>query len=246
MDPEDRSADRAIAVVVAAGGEPDLARLAALGAGERRVIAADSGAAHALDAGLDIDVVVGDLDSIDPALLATLEGRGVVIERHPVTKDQTDLELAIDVAIRDGATTVHVVAGHGGRVDQSMANAFVLAAPAYAHVRMHAVLDSALVSVVHGGGSVSIDGAPGDVVTLLPVHGEAIGVRTTGLEYPLHGETLMAGTTRGVSNVLLDRRATVSIDDGTLLVIRPGPELPPTVLPGADRSGPNPSTDGDR
>lgn len=224
-----RSGDGArVAVVVAAGGSPDLGQLAAFSGDEALlVVAADSGAAHAVSAGLDIDVLVGDLDSIDPALLASLDAAGVSIERHPVAKDATDLELAIEVALREGATTVHVVGGHGGRVDQSFANAFIVSSPVYAHVRMHAILDSARVSVVHGGGAISFDGAPGDVVTLLPMHGDAVGVRTSGLEYPLHGETLRAGTTRGVSNVLLDREATVSLEGGTLLVVRPGPELPP-------------------
>ena len=147
------------------------------------------------------------------------------VERHPVAKDATDLELAIEVAIREGADAVTVVGGHGGRVDQSFANAFVIASPAYKHISMHAILDSALVSVVHGGGGVTFLGAPGDVVTLLPLHGDAIGVRTEGLEYPLRGETLTAGTTRGVSNILLDREATVSLESGTVLVVRPGPEV---------------------
>jgi thiamine pyrophosphokinase len=110
-------------------------------------------------------------------------------------------------------------------VDQSFANAFVIASPVYAHVSMHAVLDSALVSVVHGGGGVTFVGDPGDVVTILPLHGDAVGVRTEGLEYPLRGEMLRAGTTRGVSNVLLGREATVSIEEGTVLVVRPSPEL---------------------
>ena len=222
------SSDARPAVVVAGGEVPDLGLLAAVGGAAVLVVAADSGAAHAVEAGLTIDVVVGDFDSIDPALLAELEADGVRVERHPVAKDATDLELAIEIALREGATEVHVVGGHGGRVDQSFANAFIVSSPAYKHVRMHAVLDSARVSVVHGGGVVSFDGAPGDVVTLLPMHGDAVGVRTTGLEYPLHGEMLRAGTTRGVSNVLLDRHATVAIEEGTLLVVRPGPENPLT------------------
>lgn len=216
-----------VAIVVAAGGTPDLVQLADLSGPDVFVVAADSGAAHAVAAGLPIDVVVGDFDSIDPDLLARLRAEGVRVERHPPAKDATDLELAIEVAVREGADTVHIVGGHGGRVDQSFANAFVLASPAYAHVAMHGVLDSARVSVVHGPGTVSFDGAAGDVVTLLPMHGDAIGVRTIGLEYPLHGETLRSGTTRGVSNVLLDRDASVSIESGTLLVVRPGPEIPP-------------------
>ena len=213
------------AIIIIGGVRPDVNLVAALESEGALVIAADSGAVHAKAAGLTIDIAVGDFDSIPPTLLKELESAGVKIERHPAVKDATDLELAIDVAIREGADVITIVGGHGGRVDQSFANAFVIASPAYAHVSMHAILDSALVSVVHGGGGVTFVGDPGDVVTILPLHGDAVGVRTEGLEYPLQGEGLLAGTTRGVSNVLLDHEATVSIDEGTVLVVRPSPEL---------------------
>jgi len=212
------------AIIVMGGVAPDVQLAAALERDGVLVIAADSGAVHARAAGLAIDIAVGDFDSIPSPLLEELESSGVRVERHPIAKDATDLELAIDVAIREGADVITVVGGHGGRVDQSFANVFVIASPTYAHVSMHALLDSALVSVVHGGGGVTFIGAPGDVVTILPLHGDAMGVRTVGLEYPLHGDTLTAGTTRGVSNVLLDREASVSLDAGTLLIVRPGPE----------------------
>lgn len=213
------------AIIVMGGVRPDVALAAALDSEGVLVIAADSGAIHAQAAGLAIDIAVGDFDSIPQALLLELETAGVQVERHPRAKDATDLELAIDVAIREGADAITIVGGHGGRVDQSFANVFVIASPSYAHISMHAILDSALVSVVHGGGGVTFVGAPGDVVTILPLHGDAQGVRTEGLEYPLRGEILPSGTTRGVSNVLVDREATVSLDGGTILVVRPGPEV---------------------
>jgi thiamine pyrophosphokinase len=213
------------AIIVIGGVRPDVNLAAALESEGALVIAADSGAVHAKAAGLTIDIAVGDFDSIPPTLLQELESAGVKIERHPAAKDATDLELAIDVAIREGADVITIVGGHGGRVDQSFANAFVIASPTYAHVSLHAILDSALVSVVHGGGGVTFVGDPGDVVTILPLHGDAVGVRTEGLEYPLRGEGLPAGTTRGVSNVLVDREATVSLEKGTVLVVRPSPEL---------------------
>lgn len=212
------------AIIIIGGVRPGVNLAAALESEGALVIAADSGAVHAKAAGLTIDIAVGDFDSIPPTLLQELESTGVKIERHPVAKDATDLELAIDVAIRQGADVITIVGGHGGRVDQSFANAFVISSPSYSHVSMHAILDSALVSVVHGGGGVTFVGDPGDVVTILPLHGDAVGVQTEGLEYPLRGERLPAGTTRGVSNVLLKHEATVSIEEGTVLVVRPSPE----------------------
>jgi thiamine pyrophosphokinase len=64
-----------------------------------------------------------------------------------------------------------------------------------------------------------IEGQPGDVVSLIPIGGDVEGVTTQGLEYPLKAETLLFGTTRGISNVLLGNAATVTIQSGILLCI---------------------------
>ncbi len=76
-------------------------------------------------------------------------------------------------------------------------------------------------SVVRGGTPRVLDGDVGSLVSLLPVHGDAEGVRTSGLVYPLHGERLPAGTGRGVSNLVATAPAAVSVDRGTLLVVQP-------------------------
>src|SRR5437762_725703 len=62
-------------------------------------------------------------------------------------------------------------------------------------------------------------GTVGDVVTLLALRGNAEGVRTQGLRYPLAGETLPFGAARGLSNVVVSRPASVACDRGVLLVI---------------------------
>jgi thiamine pyrophosphokinase len=64
-------------------------------------------------------------------------------------------------------------------------------------------------------------------VTLLPVQGPARGVTTDGLLYPLAGEDLLPGTSRGVSNQLLHESATVTVADGVLVAIQPGQLGPP-------------------
>ena len=103
------------AIIIIGGVRPDVNLAAALESEGALVIAADSGAVHAKAAGLTIDIAVGDFDSIPPMLLVELESAGVKIERHPAVKDATDLELAIDVAIREGADVITIVGGHGGR-----------------------------------------------------------------------------------------------------------------------------------
>src|SRR5690625_4159019 len=190
-------------VVVVAGGPgatpPVDAACLPVGA---RVIAADSGLDHARRLGLTVELVVGDLDSVTPAALAAAEAEGTRVERHPVAKDQTDLELALDHAIGHSPGEVTVIATAGGRLDHLLAVVSVIAAPAYAAATMHAWIGGTFTAVVRPGQPASLVGPVGSLVTLLPWAGPALGVSTRGLAYPLTGEDLMLGTSRGVSNEL--------------------------------------------
>ena len=80
--------------------------------------------------------------------------------------------------------------------------------------------------VLRGGGQQQLDGADGDLVTLLPLDGDAVGVRTVGLQYALDGETLHSGRTRGLSNEVEEAPASVSLERGSLLVIETRKEQP--------------------
>lgn len=212
------------AVVVVAGGGPPHPRAAGGLPAGCRVVAADSGLVHAQALGLDVDLVVGDMDSVDGARLDLAAAEGVRVERHPVAKDHTDLELALRRAseMLEGAAgrgRIVVIGGAGGRLDHLLAVAMLLASPAYADVAVEARLGPALLHVVRK--KVTLRGRPGDLVTLLPVHGPVVDVTTDGLRYPLERERLPDGTSRGVSNELVTSTATVSLSGGVLLVIQP-------------------------
>jgi thiamine pyrophosphokinase len=202
------------AVVVASGEGPELTLPPA-----ETVVAADGGLLRARALGLGVDVVVGDLDSATPEALAAAEAEGARIVRHPQAKDATDLELALDEAVALGARRVLVVASAGGRLDHLLGSVLLLAAERYAALELDALVGDALVHVVRG--ERTLRGAPGELLTLVPLGGAADGVTTAGLEYPLRGETLAPGTTRGVSNVFLDTEARVTLERGVLLAIRP-------------------------
>ena len=186
---------------------------------DRLVIAADSGLDHAHALGFHADLLVGDLDSVDADLLRAARENGTKIEHHPVEKDATDLELALEAARSRGATRVTVVGGTGGRLDHLLANALLLAAPRFGDLELDALLPPARVTVVRNERMLS--GRVGALCTLLPAGGPADGVTTTGLRYPLRDERLAAGTTRGVSNVFVDVTATVVVRAGVLLAIQP-------------------------
>lgn len=208
-----------VKAIVVAGGDaaPDDA---ALLAGADLVIAADSGAAWLAGRGIRPDLVVGDMDSVDPALLERLAADGATIERHPADKDASDAELAVDRAVRGGADEVVIIGAlRGGRLDHELANLLLLADPEWQARRLRIVRGGTTARALHGGEALTLDGVEGDLVTLLPVGGEAIGVRTHGLQFPLGGETLRFGRSRGLSNRVRQAPASVSLDGGTLLVI---------------------------
>jgi len=186
------------------------------------VIAADSGLALAPQLGYDVDLVVGDLDSVDPADLDAAVAAGALVERHDADKDRTDLELALEAARTRGAQRVHVVGGAGGRLDHVLANALCLASATWAGMEVSATFGSAGVWVVHAAAELS--GRPGDFVSLMPIGGPAHGVRTEGLRWQLAGETLHPASGRGVSNELTAETAVVTLESGALLVVLPGRE----------------------
>ena len=186
------------------------------------VVAADAGAEVALALGIAVDVAVGDFDSISSESLAILERSGARIEPHPRDKEATDLALALDAALGYSPRRILVVGGAGGRLDHLLGELLLLGADAYAGVVLDALLGSAAVHVVRG--ERSLTGTPGELVSLHALHGPAVGVVTEGLVYPLRGETLPAGSSRGISNVFAAEEARISLERGVVLAVRPGEE----------------------
>jgi len=208
-----------VRAIVVAGGDAaseDAGQLA----GADLVVAADSGAAWLDRLGVRPDVVIGDMDSVEPSTLDRLEADGVTIERHAADKDASDAELAVGRAIEAGADEVVIIGALGGdRLDHELANLLLLADPRWRGARLRIVRDRTTVRALRGGESLDLNATAGDSVTLLPVSGDAIGVRTAGLRYPLDGEALVFGRAQGLSNVIEQAPASVSLERGALLVI---------------------------
>ncbi len=209
--------------LVFAGGDPPPPGLADVLPAASIVIAADSGLDHASHLGVEVGRVVGDMDSVDRALLDSL-GDEVRVDRHPIAKDATDLELALEAALEVPTDELIVVGGHGGRSDHFLANALLLGAQRFAHIRIRWFAGSDLLDVVHR--SVALRGPIGATVSLVPLS-DCTGVTTTGLAWGLHDARLPAGTTRGVSNRFDAAEMTVTVASGSLLVIQPGALGPP-------------------
>lgn len=194
-------------------------RLRAVLADVDLVIAADGGLAHAVTLGLRTDVLVGDLDSADPTLVATAEADGTHIERHPAAKDETDLELALRRAAEAAPAKVTLVGAHGGRIDHELANLALIAQRRWFDAGLSLVADDGhrTVHIVHD--HVDLAEPAGTTISVLPWLGSATGVDERGMQWDLTDATLDAGTSQGMSNVAKAPTQHISVTTGILLVI---------------------------
>ncbi len=206
------------AVIVANGviGAPARARARAQAAD--LLMSADGGARHILAWGLRPAIVVGDMDSLDDETLGRLTAAGARLARHPIHKDETDLELALDLALAEGATEITILGALGGRLDQTLANILLLTAPRFQAAPI--LIEDDGQQLFLGRSPVALRGAPGDLVSLIPLSPAVTGITTAGLEYPLRDASLYLGLTRGISNVMLGDAATITFETGLLLVSR--------------------------
>lgn len=183
------------------------------------IIAADGGANLCAKAGYIPHTLIGDLDSIDPQLLEQYRQQGVTIHRHPARKNATDLELALDMALAASATDVDLFGATGGRWDMSLSNISLACHEKYRAIAIAIHDHSTHMQILHQGSHV-VAAAIGSTVSLLPIRGDVHGVSLEGFEYPLDKEDLHFGTSRGLSNVMEEERATIRFTSGVLAVIR--------------------------
>ena len=221
-------------IVIANGNPPSPQNVQRWYHAQDVLICADGGAAAALRLGLHPHHAVGDFDSLSVEDVGRLESMGTQLHRHPPAKDETDLELALLLAVEmlaEAGDTVDreivILGALGGRIDHELANMMLLAMPQLSGIRVliaHGAVQMSLIDARHNPCTLTLHGQAGDLVSLVPFGGDAHGIRTERLEYPLRDESLVIGPARGVSNVMLEHTAAVSLQQGLLLCVQTAQE----------------------
>ncbi|MGD2101945.1 MAG: thiamine diphosphokinase [Acidimicrobiia bacterium] len=181
------------------------------------VVAADSGYDLAVAEGINVDVLIGDMDSIAAETIPS----HVIVERHRTDKDKTDLELALERVVIERPARIVVVGGAGGRFDHELATAALLTSRRWADIaEIDWVTTRGWVYVIRGRRIIHAD--VGATIGLIPMGGAALGVTTRGLHWDLTGAVLDHGTTHGVSNVFEAPIADIKVNEGCVLAVVPG------------------------
>lgn len=204
-------------VIFANGDLPDLEKARAILNSDDFIVAADGGTRHALALGCTPNVVIGDLDSITKGTQHKMEQDGVEIIQFSRNKNETDLELAIKHALHLNPAQIIIVAALGNRLDQTLGNISLMNDPQLSGFDIR--LEDGVEEVFFCRNQAEVQGGSGDIVSLIPWQGDVTGVVTSGLKWPLHGETLYSNKTRGVSNEMTDETASIQVKSGLLLVM---------------------------
>lgn len=184
------------------------------------LIAADGGANHCFQLDIIPDILLGDLDSIGPEVLAHYRKNQVAINRYPVQKDVTDLEIALDLALDKGAQSIALTGVLGGRWDMSLGNILLAASKKYQKLPILLLGPDCLMHILHPDKPHKLMSDAGRRISLLPLNGDVHGVTLTGFQYPLTKHTIDSGSSLGISNCILKAQATVQFSEGTLLCVQ--------------------------
>ena len=145
------------------------------------LIAVDGGLSHMVSHGRTPSMIIGDLDSADAYDVARFETQGVPVQKFPCEKNETDLELALEAALKMPPATIWITAAFGKRLDQTLGNIFLLTMPDLENVDIRLIDGQQEVFLVRQ--SATIFGAPGQRVSLLPFGGPVVGIHTEAVSY---------------------------------------------------------------
>jgi len=209
-------APKPLAVVFLGGdyGDPEYFRGWATAAD--MVVAADGGARFLLEQGVRPDVVVGDFDSLPAADVERLEAAGVELVRHPVRKDRTDGEMAVDEALRRGAAEL-VLVGALGALDHTLGHLAILRRLAARGVAARLAAPRLTVRVLVAPDETRLDAPAGSRVSIVTLQGDAL-VSLQGLVYELDRGVLPRDACLGLGNAVV-AAARILVHEGSIAVL---------------------------
>lgn len=180
------------------------------------IICADGGYDALAHVPEKLKLVIGDFDSSHR--LEELKANNLPIEVLPPEKDETDTEMAVLRMLEFSPDEIHILGATGSRWDHSVATIFSMEAYLNETVKISLLDDNNRLRMIPAGTyDVKKDGFR--YISFIPVT-DAIVISTKGFKYEVDHLTLYRKKTRGVSNELLKDEGTVTLHEGTALMIQ--------------------------
>lgn len=183
------------------------------------IICADGGANHLYKMEITPNYIIGDLDSANEEIINYYNNKNVLFEKFPSKKNETDSEICIFLAKELKAKNIDFVGALGGRIDHTIANINLLYYVKERDIVPRIISEKEDVYIAVNE-KLKIEGNKGDIISVIPIKGDAIGVTLDNLEYPLENYNMRYSEPLGISNVMLTDSCVISVKEGALLIIR--------------------------
>lgn len=167
--------------------------------------------------GVKPDYIVGDFDTVNQELLEYYDKD--IILRHPPEKDQTDTELAIETALRNGCNQLVFFGATGSRLDHSLGNIFLLEHLLKQGIEAEILNENNRLYLKNHDFLLKRKEARGDFVSLLPLTETVENVTLRGFKYPVERLTFYREKTLGISNEITEEEANVEFSKGIFIVV---------------------------
>lgn len=182
------------------------------------VICADGAAQYLMDLNIVPNLLVGDFDSINKKTLKWAKQNNVKIRQFPVKKNMTDAELAVEFALKQKPYQITIIGAIGSRFDHSLSNIMLLYK--IHKIGINAIIIDEINHIAITDDVLKMKCQIGQIVSIIPIGGDARGVTLEGLEYPLTDYRIEMGSSLGISNKALSEEIVISVENGILLVIK--------------------------
>lgn len=178
------------------------------------VIAADAGILCLEKYGITADLAIGDFDSLGAPPIHPN------IKRLNPFKDETDLYSAICEGINAGYSQYHIYGGTGGRTDHTIANVQLLAYLSQNKMRGYLFGKDSIITAITND-RIAFKPIRSGYVSVFSYTEKCCGVYLSGLKYELENAVMANTFPLGVSNEFIGSESSISVADGTLLIVFP-------------------------
>ncbi|HAQ41019.1 MAG TPA: thiamine diphosphokinase [Clostridiales bacterium] len=182
------------------------------------VICADGGLEKAERFGLVPDLILGDFDSVDPGTLARYKSLNIETVTFSAEKDYTDMELAVEYAVKKGYKNIVLAGASGTRLDHTVANIQLLEKYHIMGIDMEVIDNNNHISIISGKTVLKIKRRKNYFVSMAPVTETIEGLTLEGFKYPLDNVKVKRGSTLLVSNEITQDEGSIILEKGTALV----------------------------
>lgn len=185
-----------------------------------RIVCVDGGLAYAYEAGMEVDEIVGDFDTVPKDILEYYQkhSNAHIHSFNPV-KDNTDTDIALSLALKWRPAFLYILGAIGSRMDHTLGNIHILKKALGTGTKTYLINENNRISMIESSMQIEKEKQYGTYISFLPFTEKVEHLSLKGFQYPLEDCTMVFGESLGISNEIVDKTAFVTFSKGILLMI---------------------------